>query len=77
MRYDEFSRRLFRENSVTANDLIYPIFVLDRKEGTESVASMPGVLRLSIDEVFKTAERALKLGIPAIALFPVIDVLSN
>jgi porphobilinogen synthase len=73
MRYDEFSRRLFRENSVTANDLIYPIFVLDRKDGTESVVSMPGVLRLSIDEVFKTAERALKLGIPAIALFPVIE----
>jgi porphobilinogen synthase len=73
MRYDEFSRRLCREHAVTASDLIYPVFVLDQKTGTEKVSSMPGVLRLSTDELLKTAERAMKLGIPALAIFPVID----
>lgn len=73
MRYEEFSRRMCRENTLTANDLIYPVFVIDRETGSENVASMPGVQRLSINELMKTAERAMKLGIPALAIFPVID----
>ena len=73
MRRDEFSRRLMRENVLTANDLIYPVFVLDGERRTESVASMPGVERLSIDRLLSLAEEALSLGVPALALFPVID----
>ncbi|MEO8409115.1 MAG: porphobilinogen synthase, partial [Propionivibrio sp.] len=73
MRRDEFSRRLARESVLTANDLIYPVFVLDGSDRIESVASMPGVERQSLDRLLKTAERALALGIPALALFPVID----
>ena len=74
MRRDEFSRRLMRENVLTANDLIYPVFVLDGEQRTEAVASMPGVERVSIDRLLKIAEEALSLGVPALALFPVIDV---
>ena len=74
MRRDEFSRRLMRENVLSANDLIYPVFVLDGEQRTESVASMPGVERVSIDRLLKIAEDALSLGVPALALFPVIDV---
>ena len=70
MRRDDFSRRLMRENVPTANDLIYPAFVHELK-GREAVASMPGVERLSIDELLKVAEQALELRVPAIALFPV------
>ena len=73
MRRDEFSRRLMRESVLTANDLIYPVFMLDGNNRAESVASMPGVERQSLDRLLKTAERALTLGIPALALFPVID----
>jgi porphobilinogen synthase len=73
MRRDDFSRRLMRENLLTASDLIYPVFVLDGENLVESVASMPGVLRQSIDVLLKTAEECVKLGIPALALFPVID----
>ena len=73
MRRDEFSRRLARESVLTTNDLIYPVFVLDGKDRVEPVKSMPGVERVSIDRLLKTAERALTLGIPALALFPVID----
>ncbi len=68
-----FSRRLMRENVLTANDLIYPVFVLDGEQRTESVASMPGVERVSIDRLLHVAEEALTLGVPALALFPVID----
>jgi porphobilinogen synthase len=73
MRRDDFSRRLMRESVLTANDFIYPVFVLDGQERVEKVASMPGVERQSLDVLLKTAERAVKLGIPALALFPVID----
>jgi porphobilinogen synthase len=73
MRRDEFSRRLMRENVLTADDLIYPVFVLEGNDRSESVPSMPGVERLTLDRLLKTAERALTLGIPALALFPVID----
>ena len=73
MRRDDFSRRLMREQVLTANDLIYPVFVLDGQDRKEVVASMPGVVRQSVDHLLHTAERAVKLGVPALALFPVID----
>ena len=73
MRKDEFSRRLMRENVLTSNDLIYPVFVLDGVNRIEEVSSMPGVKRQSIDVLLKTAAECVALGIPAIALFPVVD----
>jgi porphobilinogen synthase len=73
MRRDDFSRRLMRENVLTANDFIYPVFVLDGENRTEAVSSMPGVQRQSIDLLLKTAEECVKFGIPALALFPVVD----
>ncbi len=73
MRKDAFSRRLMRENVLTSNDLIYPVFVLDGENRIEEVASMPGVQRQSIDNLLKTAAECVALGIPAIALFPVVD----
>ena len=73
MRKDEFSRRLMREHVLTADDLIYPVFVLDGERRTESVASMPGVQRQSIDVLLETAAECVALGIPALALFPVVD----
>src|SRR5574343_109679 len=73
MRRDEFSRRLMRESVLTANDFIYPVFVLEGEGRIEKVTSMPGVERQSLDVLLKTAERAVKLGIPALALFPVVD----
>ena len=72
MRRDEFSRRLMRETVLTTNDLIQPVFVLEGAKRTEPVVSMPGVERVSLDLLLKQAEQLLKLGIPAIALFPVI-----
>ena len=72
MRRDEFSRRLMREHVLTANDLIYPVFVHEEK-GRVPVASMPGVERLSIDELMKVAEQALELGVPVLDLFGVPD----
>ncbi|MDX1625308.1 MAG: porphobilinogen synthase [Wenzhouxiangellaceae bacterium] len=69
----EFSRRLVRESVLSPADLIQPLFVLDRERGTEAVDAMPGVERLGRDELFATCEAALELGIPAVALFPVID----
>jgi len=74
MRRDDFSRRLMRESVLTVDDFIYPVFVLEGAGRVEKVASMPGVERQSLDLLLKTAERAVKLGIPALALFPVIDV---
>lgn len=71
MRRDDFSRRLMRESVLTVDDLIYPMFVLEGKKQREAVASMPGVERVSIDELLKEAEELVKLGIPAVALFPV------
>ena len=73
MRRDDFSRRLMRESVLTVDDLIYPVFVLDGDGRSEKVGSMPGVERQSLDGLLKTAERAVNLGIPALALFPVID----
>ena len=73
MRRDAFSRRLMQENVLTANDLIYPVFVLEGSGRSEAVASMPGVERMSLDRLLPVAERALSLGIPALALFPVVD----
>jgi len=72
MRRDSFSRRLMRENVLTVEDLIYPVFVLEGTGRTEAVVSMPGVERVSLDRLLPVAERALRLGIPALALFPVI-----
>jgi porphobilinogen synthase len=71
MRRDEFSRRLMRESRLDADDLIYPVFVLEGQGQREAVASMPGIERLSIDLLLREAETLLELGIPAIALFPV------
>ena len=72
MRKDEFSRRLMRESTLTTSDLIYPVFVLTGEARIEEVPSMPGVQRQSIDELLKTAEECVALGIPALAIFPVI-----
>lgn len=73
-RKDDFSRRLMRENVLTVDDLILPVFVLDGENQREAVASMPGVERLSIDLLLKEAEAWVELGIPALALFPVTPV---
>ena len=73
MRRDAFSRRLMQEYRLSADDLIYPVFVLDGQGRTEPVASMPGVIRMTLDKLLPVAERALTLGVPALALFPVID----
>ena len=72
LRYD-FSRRLMREHALSADDLIYPVFIIDGKARTEKVASMPGVERLTIDKLLGVAEQCLKVRIPALALFPAID----
>jgi len=73
MRRDEFSRRLMRETTLTTGDLIYPVFVLDGKARTEKVASMPGVERMTVDRLLPLAEQCQKLGIPVLALFPVVE----
>jgi porphobilinogen synthase len=72
MRKDAFSRAMMREHVLTSADLIYPVFVLDGKNQREKVASMPGVERLSVDLLLGVAEDCVELGIPVIALFPVI-----
>lgn len=74
MRRDSFSRRLMRENRLTTDDLIYPVFVLEGDNRSEDITSMPGVQRMSIDLTVQEAEAVAKLGIPAIALFPVTPV---
>ncbi|MGB0466894.1 MAG: porphobilinogen synthase [Pontibacterium sp.] len=71
MRADDFSRRLMRENTLTPDDLIYPVFVIEGENEVETVASMPGVQRMSIDLLVKEAKELVALGVPAIALFPV------
>ena len=73
LRRDEFTRNLVREHAVTAHDLIYPVFVLDGENRREVVKSMPGVERLSLDLLLPVAKECVKLGIPVMALFPVID----
>ena len=73
MRRDRFSRRLMRETELNAGDLIQPVFILDGKNVSEPVSSMPGIHRASLDLLYAQVERLLQLGVPAIALFPVID----
>ncbi|RFP14103.1 porphobilinogen synthase [Duganella sp. BJB488] len=73
MRRDPFSRALMRENNVTAADLIYPVFILEGTQQREPVLSMPGVERVSVDVLLKVAQECVELGIPVLALFPVID----
>ncbi len=72
MRRDDFSRRLMRENRLTPDDFIYPMFVLDGEQQREPVESMPGIERVSVDLLVEIAARVVQLGIPAIALFPVV-----
>ena len=74
MRKDEFSRRLMREHHLRTDDLIYPVFVMEGHQKEEVIPSMPGIKRQSADFIIDTAKECFKLGIPAIALFPVIDV---
>ncbi len=73
MRRDDFSRRLMREHRLSADDLIYPVFVLEGENIVQPVASMPGVSRTSLDGLLRTAEEAVALGVPALALFPVVE----
>ncbi|MGI4813964.1 MAG: porphobilinogen synthase [Janthinobacterium lividum] len=73
MRRDDFSRRLMRENVLTTNDLIYPIFIVDGTKQRQVVASMPGVERLSIDQLAQVGEQCLELGVPVLSLFPAIE----
>ncbi len=73
MRRDAFSRDLMREHVLTPADFIYPVFVLDGKNTEENVASMPGVRRKTLDLLLKDAERCVKLGVPVMAIFPVIE----
>ncbi|MDO9140867.1 MAG: porphobilinogen synthase, partial [Methylobacter sp.] len=71
MRYHDFSRRLMRENCLSVDDLIYPMFVTEGANQREAISSMPGVERLSLDLLLAEAQQLVQLGIPAIALFPV------
>ena len=73
MRKDEFSRRLMREHHLRTDDLIYPMFVMEGHQKEEAIPSMPGIKRQSADLILETAKECFELGIPAIALFPVID----
>lgn len=73
MRRDPFSRALMRENTITASDLIYPVFILDGVGQRQQVGSMPGVERVSVDLLMEVAQECVTLGIPVLAIFPVID----
>jgi porphobilinogen synthase len=73
MRRDDWSRRLMQENHLSVNDLIYPVFLLEGKGQSQAVASMPGVSRVSLDLLLPVAQECVDLGIPVLALFPVID----
>ena len=73
MRRDAFSRRLMREHTLTTDDLIYPVFVIDGARRTEPVPSMPGIRRYTVDRLLPYAEQCLRLGLPALALFPLIE----
>lgn len=73
LRHDEFSRRLVRENRLTSDDLIYPCFVIEGKGISQAVPSMPGVERYSIDRLMAVAEQCVVLGVPVLAIFPVIE----
>lgn len=73
MRRDDWSRRLIQENHLRIDDLIYPVFLLPGNNQTQAVTSMPGIERMSIDRLFHVAEECVALGIPVMALFPIID----
>jgi porphobilinogen synthase len=73
MRRDDFSRRLMRENVLTTNDLIYPVFIVEGTGINQPVASMPGVERVSVDRLMSVAEQCVSLGVPVLSLFPAID----
>jgi porphobilinogen synthase len=73
MRRDDWSRRLMQENHLHASDLIYPVFLLEGSDQSQVVSSMPGVNRVSLDLLYSVAEECVSLGIPVMALFPVID----
>jgi porphobilinogen synthase len=73
MRRHDWSRRLMQENDLSVNDLIYPVFLLEGQGKSEAVASMPGINRVSLDLLFPVAQECVDLGIPVLALFPVID----
>ncbi len=73
LRHDDFSRRLVREHSLSVDDFIYPVFVTEGKKVKQAIVSMPGVVRYSLDTLLPVAEECVKLGIPIMALFPVID----
>ena len=73
MRKDDFSRRLMRESVISTDDLIYPVFVIEGQKKRQSVASMPGIERMTVDELVKEAAICVDLGIPALALFPVVS----
>jgi porphobilinogen synthase len=73
MRRDNFSRRLMRETRLSVDDLIQPVFVMEGKNRSEAIPSMPGISRVTLDLLLKQAERLLKLGVPAMALFPVVS----
>ncbi|MBM0104407.1 porphobilinogen synthase [Steroidobacter sp. S1-65] len=73
MRFNDFSRRLMRETSLSADNLIYPMFVIEGQSRRQAVDSMPGIERVSVDELVREAESLVELGIPALALFPVTD----
>ena len=73
MRRDDFSRRLMRENILTTNDLIYPVFIVEGSQVRQAVASMPGVERVSVDLLLEVAEQCVTLGIPVLSLFPAIE----
>ena len=72
MRRDSFSRRLMRETNLTADDLIYPVFLIEGQDRTEPVPSMPGIERLTVDKLLQDCEFTMTLGIPMVALFPVV-----
>jgi len=74
MRRDDWSRRLIQENRLSPDDLIYPVFLLPGKNQTQTVTSMPGIERMSLDRLFSVAEECVALGVPVMALFPVIEV---
>ena len=73
MRHDDFSRRMMREHVLTTNDFIWPVFVIEGKNATQPVPSMPGVERYTVDRLLPVAEEALELRIPTLALFPAIE----
>ena len=73
MRRDDWSRRLIQENRLSPDDFIYPVFLLPGKNQTQTVTSMPGIERMSLDRLFSVAEECVALGVPVMALFPVIE----